>query len=295
MSAYIIEGKANVTALELKVHTELKDLLPALSDEQRSELSDSINTSGIYAPVIGWNDGKVWWLADGNNRREILVELKADSLEEVKAWVIKEHIGRRNLTPNQISELRGSVFNQSKETHGGDRKTPEKQEEKSKRQNVALKTSEAIAETFGVSPRTIERDGNFAKGMQVVEKENPEVAKAIRSGKSPVKKKDVEAIGRGEEPEKPKSNGKPADPAQKVKELCKPFTGLVSKIGEVIAEFERMGDKPGGEFIDSIAIQEMTTKGRNLQEVVKARRPTVHKVCAGKGCKSCNNLGYVKG
>lgn len=85
------------------------------------------------------------------------------------------------------------------------------------------------------------------------------------------------------------------DPAKAVKELGKPFTGLVSKIGEVIGDFERMADKPGGDFIDSLAVQEMKTKGRNLQEVVKARKPVLCKACGGEGCKTCQKRGYVKG
>lgn len=85
------------------------------------------------------------------------------------------------------------------------------------------------------------------------------------------------------------------DPAQKVKEFGKPFDAIVKKIGEAIADFGRIKGTPGGDFVDSFAIQEMTTKGRNLQEVVKARRPKIHKPCEGKGCKTCNNLGYTKG
>lgn len=84
-------------------------------------------------------------------------------------------------------------------------------------------------------------------------------------------------------------------PEQRVKELGKPFTAIVSKIGEAIADFKRLEGTQGGDFVDSLAIQEMTTKGRNLQEVVKARRPVIHKPCEGKGCKTCNGLGYVKG
>jgi hypothetical protein len=305
MSAYVLEGRASVTALELKVSPEFRDLLPPLTDEQQKELSDSIDESGIYSPVVGWNDGKTWWLADGNNRmgelREILkshpsftepdvVELKADSPEEVKAWIIKEHIGRRNLTPVQISELRGRVYNSIKR---------EKTENLPKGQNDPLakqgeneekRTSEAVAETFGVSEKTIRRDADFAKG---IEKLPPEEAKAVRAGKSSKTKKEVEAIGRDEQPA-PKPEAK-TEPEQNVKELCKPFNGLVKKVGEVINEFGRMKDQPGGEFIDSIAIQEMKTKGGNLQEVIKARRPVIHKACEGKGCKACNNLGYVKG
>lgn len=81
---------------------------------------------------------------------------------------------------------------------------------------------------------------------------------------------------------------------QRIKELRRPFNGWVKKIGEIINEFERLAGEPGGEFVDSIAVQEIKTKARNVQEVIKARRPQLHKPCEGKGCETCNNLGYQR-
>lgn len=68
-------------------------------------------------------------------------------------------LGRRNLTPEQVSLLRGRRYNRTKTSHGGDHK--------SKDQNDTLiNSAETLSHQHGVSPRTIERDGQFANDVE---------------------------------------------------------------------------------------------------------------------------------
>jgi hypothetical protein len=324
MSAYIIEGRADITALELGIKHELRDLLPALTDEQEAELFDSIDTSGIYSPLVAWNDGAVWWLVDGHNRHrkllEVLseypsftepdvVELKADSLDEVKAWVIKEHIGRRNLTPNQLSELRGRLYNSTKLPEGNPQLGKIYPVEKPL-ENEGKRTSKAIAETFGVSEKTIRNDGDFAKGVEVIEKENPEVAKAIRAGKSPVKKKDVEAIGRGEA--KPETNGKPKDapkldpskrPIPKNMEeifaACKDFNEVSRMLSDALRELKKFipgNDQPRSPGWEHFRFQQFEAAISAAKAELKFAKP--HTTCIkaihkGSDCPLCRGTEFL--
>lgn len=300
-----VSENSNVSILELGEKSKFRDLLEPLPPDREKALGDSIRKVGVNIPIVAWFDGAEWWLVDGHHRRKhwllaytenqsltepAVFELKCKTEEEVCDWIEATHLNRRNLTEKQQKYLIGKLYNESKKPHGGNRKNSEKQGEKSSGHDAHLKTDEAIAQEHGVDPKTVRRAGDFAKGVDELPDE--EQAKVL-SGESDLKDSEVEAIGRGEAAKpkpKPESNGKPS-----LADLCKPFTSLVRKQGEIVAEFERMADQPGGEFIDSIAIQEMKTKGRNVQEVIKARKPVPHKACEGKGCKACKNLGYVKG
>ena len=65
------------------------------------------------------------------------VELDLPDRESVKEWMIKNQLGRRNLTPQEASYYRGKLYEARKLSHGGDRK--------SKGQNVLLKTTAMLA------------------------------------------------------------------------------------------------------------------------------------------------------
>ena len=69
-----------------------------------------------HAPLIVWNNT----LVDGHNRYEIVQEhpeisfstmpLPFESREEVLAWICKNQLGRRNLTPEQKKFLIGKQY-----------------------------------------------------------------------------------------------------------------------------------------------------------------------------------------
>lgn len=292
----------NLCIEELGIKHRFRDLLPHLTDEQKSELYESVKEVGVNVPLVAWFDGESWWLVDGHNRHTawmtayqhnpslpepVIWELKAGTEDDVCAWIIQTHIGRRNLTPNQLSELRGRLYNSTKQKPGnpqfrqndGIGKTSEKPGE----------TSGKLSEQFGVSPRTIERDGDYAKGMEELEKADPDEAEKVRQGKSTAwTKADIERKGRGE--------SEPGEPFSKetIKELCKPFNGWVRTLGEVREGFIGHAGQPGGDFIDDIAEQEIRTAIGRAQEIVKSRMPELHKPCKGEGCETCGNLGYVR-
>jgi hypothetical protein len=77
-------------------------------------------------------------------------------------WIIQHQLGRRNLTPEQASWLRGRRYLEEKQAHGGDRKSA------SRGQAAHMKTAKRLAQECRVDARTIRRDGTFAENVQKV-------------------------------------------------------------------------------------------------------------------------------
>jgi N6-adenosine-specific RNA methylase IME4 len=108
------------------------------------------------------------------------VELEFTDDEDAADWIDANHLGRRNLTPDQRSLLRGRRYNRVKKKHGGDRKS----EAASKSQSDTLiDTASIMAAENKVSRATIIRDGKRAREVAKLAETHPEQAEAIRDGK----------------------------------------------------------------------------------------------------------------
>ena len=66
-------------------------------------------------------------------------------------------MGRRHLTPEAKSDLRGQRYNLEKKAHGGYRRSSG-----SSPDNQDLKTAGRLAQQYQVSADTIEKDGNVS-------------------------------------------------------------------------------------------------------------------------------------
>jgi hypothetical protein len=86
------------------------------------------------------------------------------SQEEAINWMIALQLGRRNLTPEQKSYLRGKRYNleKRKDQGHGDQKSGDQNEPP-----IAQK----LAEEYGVGPATIKRDAEFAEAVDTLEQE----------------------------------------------------------------------------------------------------------------------------
>ena len=95
---------------ELKINETLSHLMPPLSAEEESLLTESLLDNGCREPLVVWNGS----LVDGHARYRICwrhgipftyVEMKFESENDAVLWSIRNQIGRRNLTPFQRCEL----------------------------------------------------------------------------------------------------------------------------------------------------------------------------------------------
>jgi len=116
--------------INLKIDPEFQSQIPPLTDDEFKQLEENILKEGkLLSPLIVWNNT----LIDGHNRYAILqkhpeiyfstMPLPFESREEVLAWICKNQLGRRNLTPEQKYYLMGKQYEAEKAAHGGDRKS----------------------------------------------------------------------------------------------------------------------------------------------------------------------------
>lgn len=177
----------------MKIKQEYKDLIPKLTIEEYKQLENNIIAEGCRDAIILVDDV----IIDGHNRYEICtknsIEFKTITKEfeseyAVINWIINNQLGRRNITEEQKSYLRGKRYAAEKQEHGG--QTPKKGEEKSSL--PFTNTAQKLAEEFNVSDRTIKNDELFAKGADAI----PELKESILSGKGELNKKNVQDIGK---------------------------------------------------------------------------------------------------
>ena len=152
---------------DITIDPEFESFIRPLSEKEREELRNSIRVAGILSPLIVWkSDGKTI-LVDGHNRLSLWEEiggfdgetdvptqdLRFGSRDNVKEWIVKTQLGRRNLSPDDFRSLLGMLYNARKrEAH-----RPEKRGQ-SEPVNPQ-RTAEAIASEYGVSPSTVKRAG----------------------------------------------------------------------------------------------------------------------------------------
>jgi len=131
---------------------EFQALIPPLSAEEKAQLEENIVAEGCRDALITWQG----ILLDGHNRYEICerldipyrtISIDLPDRDAAADWIDKNQLGRRNLTPDQMSLLRGRRYNRAKKARGGDHK--------SKDQNDTLiNTAKKLAKEHGVSPAT---------------------------------------------------------------------------------------------------------------------------------------------
>lgn len=167
----LIESTSEIVPeIKITINEELKALIPPLSEEEFSQLEQNILQEGCRDALILWQQDKDFILIDGHNRYEICqrhglsfkTEIKDfKDFEEVKSWMITNQLGKRNLTEEQKSYLRGLQYQRTKKSLGGYDFV------KSVGQNVQP-THELLAQEHKVSPKTIQRDEKYAVGLDIL-------------------------------------------------------------------------------------------------------------------------------
>ncbi len=137
------------------IDEQFQSLIPPLSAEEKSQLEENLKENGCRDPIVVW--GNI--LIDGHNRFELCqknqLDFKVEFIECVERktahdWIIKNQLGRRNLSPDWMSNLRGQMYISTKSTRGGDRHN-----KKSKCKNYTLNEE---VDSYDVQLRTTETD-----------------------------------------------------------------------------------------------------------------------------------------
>src|SRR3990167_6975797 len=107
--------------MTLTIDQEFQSLIPPLSSEELIQLESNIVKDGCRDPLVAW--GGV--IVDGHNRYEIctrlglpftVTEIEFSSRESAMDWMDANQLGRRNLTTDQRSIIRGRRYNRTKKT-----------------------------------------------------------------------------------------------------------------------------------------------------------------------------------
>ena len=205
--------------INLKIDPEFQSQIPPLTDDEFKQLEENILKEGkLLSPLIVWNNT----LVDGHNRYAILqkhpeiyfstMPLPFESREEVLAWICKNQLGRRNLTPEQKKFLIGKQYSVEHRKPGGNGNnqytvTVEEpvQEELCQIDTIPPTSAEAstrkqIAERNNVSESYVVRSEKFMRGVQIMDQMIPGMQEKILSGQFKVRDADMHRLARANFP-----------------------------------------------------------------------------------------------
>ena len=203
--------------INLKIDPEFQNQIPPLTDDEYKQLEENILKEGkLISPLIVWNN----ILVDGHNRYAILqkhpeiyfstMPLPFENREEVLAWICKNQLGRRNLTPEQKKFLIGKQYSVEHRKPGGNGNnqytatTQEAvQEELCQIDTIPPTSAEAsirkqIAERNNVSESYVVRSEKFMRGVEIMEQMVPGMQEKILSGQFKVRDADMHRLARAD-------------------------------------------------------------------------------------------------
>ena len=271
MQSMLDEVKANITVLP-----ELKSFIPSLQTSEYEQLDANLRKDGCRESLLIWqttqgivdgsnNDSPLNVLVDGHNRYAICQKNNIDfkvmlrefsNLQAVRDFMINNQLGRRNLTPEQTSYLRGLKYRNERQATGrpvvdGDSSAQEEGD-----YSLTQRTQDRLAKEFNVSPRTIHRDREFSEG---IDKLSPNLKQDVLKGKQKVSKELIRAIGKNNENDKPPLTlpellalneaplpAKPKQPAhdnKKLQDVVDKIVKLAAELSPNSPKFETACDK----------------------------------------------------
>jgi hypothetical protein len=182
--------------MNLEIKKQFKDIIPPLTDAEFQQLESNILAEGIREAICTWNNV----IIDGHNRYAIAqqhgLEFRVKEYDfadefDVTDWIVCNQLGRRNLTELQKSHLRGVRYENEKQKHATNQHTKVAGGQNDHQQ----KTSEKLADEYGISPKTIRRDAEFAKGIEHL---SDDLKQDVLQGKGKVNKGYIETLAKAE-------------------------------------------------------------------------------------------------
>ena len=180
--------------INLKIDPEFQSQIPPLTDDEFKQLEENILKEGkLISPLIVWGNT----LVDGHNRYAILqkhpeiyfstMPLPFESREEVLAWICKNQLGRRNLSPEQKRYLLGKQYEAERKAakiFRGNQYTLAKKSGGTHDDNhhSGKKTCDRIAEENGVSRASVLRASHYTRGIDIADNLSPGIKQKVFSG-----------------------------------------------------------------------------------------------------------------
>ena len=205
--------------INLKIDPEFQSQIPPLTDDEFKQLEENILKEGkLLSPLIVWGNT----LVDGHNRYAILqkhpeicfstMPLRFANREEALAWICKNQLGRRNLTPEQKKFLIGKQYSVEHRKPGGNgnnqhtaaakKNAPEElcQIDTIPPTSAEASVRKQIAERNNVSESYVARSEKFMRGVEIMEQMMPGTKEKILSGQFKVRDADMHRLARADFP-----------------------------------------------------------------------------------------------
>jgi hypothetical protein len=189
----------------LQIDTEFKNLIPPLSFDEKLQLEANIKEFGCLDPLIVWRIENI--LLDGHNRYEIctreqipykIVEIEIADREAAICWIANHQLGRRNITPEIASYLRGKRYLNLK----SERTDNLKQNSPNGNYFRSVDAAKSLAEQYKVTDRTIRNDALFTSALDTLGRSlGDELKHSILARTSGLTKKDVLSLAQVAESE----------------------------------------------------------------------------------------------
>lgn len=168
------------------IDPEFRALIPPLTREEFAQLEANLLADGCRDSLIAWNGV----LLDGHNRLEIceahnlpyrVSEQRCQDRDDVKAWIIRNQLGRRNLRPFQRCELALKLeplirakAKAQQVRKAGDSVLPKSAEQK------PINTREELARASGLG------HGTISQARAIVDKAPEAVKEQLRRGETTI-------------------------------------------------------------------------------------------------------------
>lgn len=182
-----------------RIDTELKNYITPLSSEEYRALELSLISEGCRDKLILWGNTNFPVLVDGHNRFKICeehnipyetVKMDFETYQDVMLWISKNQLARRNLTDKQRTDLIGKIYNSEKiiDEFKGNQHT----ESGGGQNDHNQKTSQKIAEVYGINEKTVRRAEQFSKSIDELKNNiEPKTVNEMLTNEISITKKDI--------------------------------------------------------------------------------------------------------
>lgn len=175
--------------IKVEIDDEFVRLMPALGDDELNQLLESLVAEDCREPLIAWEYDGRYVLLDGHNRmalctaENIPYEVNVKSIEDIPdrqaaiAWIMRNQLGRRNLTREQFTLYLGKLYNARKPRQGGTGANQHQEQT-----GHCDRSARQLAQDHGISERTVRRAGEFAEAVGKAKEQDPDIERKVING-----------------------------------------------------------------------------------------------------------------
>ena len=177
---------------QLKIDPEFQSKIPPLQFEEEQQLEHNIIAEGrLLNPIITWNG----YILDGHTRYRILkkhgfIKFEVEEIQlankyEALAWICKNQLGRRNLSPERKKFLLGKEYESTKLAVGAPLGSKHGIRKCGQNDHIFTesRTCQRIASEHGVGEKTVRRAEKYSRGIDAAEEAVPGAQEEILTGR----------------------------------------------------------------------------------------------------------------